>query len=80
MPEFANPQSRLTGNLGEDLQDFATDAEESEETPVDADLRDGSRHPSQVAEGSNINAGSVSRQGMQNKTVSIFSNNDEIAW
>ena len=80
MPAFVVPQSGITGNLGEDLQDFATDAEESEETPVDADLRDGSKHVSDVAEGSDINAGSVSRQSEQNEMVRIFLNNDETVW
>ena len=27
IPSFVNPQSRLTGNLGEDLQGFAVDAD-----------------------------------------------------
>ena len=64
MPSFAIPQSRLTGNLGEDLQGFAADAEEFEETPAEDDQPSGLRHVSQVAEGSDINARSAPRQGV----------------
>ena len=79
-PSFAIPQSRLTGNLGEDLQDFATDVEEFEETPAEDHLQDGAWHVSQVAEGSDINAGSVPPwQGVQNEMVGIFSGNNDIA-
>ena len=65
------------GNLGEDLLDFVADVEMFEGTPAEDSLQGGLRDVSQVAEGSDMNAGSAPRQCVQNEMVSIFSNNDD---
>ena len=39
MPEFAVPQSGITGNLGEDLQDFTARVEGLEESAAEDDLQ-----------------------------------------
>lgn len=77
MPEFAVPQSGITGNLGEDLQDFITPSrvEGLEESAAEDDLQgdSDSRRLSQVGEDSDANTGLALQQYTPNQTVSMLS-------
>ena len=75
MPEFAVPQSGITGNLGEDLQDFITRVEGLEVSAAEDDLQGDSysRRLSQVGEDSDANTGLALQQYTPNQTVSMLS-------
>lgn len=72
MPSFAIPESRIIGNLGEDLRGFATDEGKDGEGTVEESSQDESKRLSQAGEGSDINMGPTLQRQVQNEMVSIF--------
>ena len=72
MPSFAVPESRLTGNFGEDLQHFGAVEEDTARNKAE-DVQNGSANSMYrigvIPAGPNIGFGL--QNGMQNETVSL---------
>ena len=79
MPSFAIPQSRIAGNLGEDLQDFAAGVEELQQGPAGNDLRGDSGHLSRVGESLNLSTEFLPQHELHNESVSKSSRHSSIS-